>query len=72
MSRPAIPRIAPAARSAGSAGVARARLHSALARDRGPHDARALGPAARPAPPSQPDLLDHLLAQAGPSGGGRP
>lgn len=57
---------------AGSAGVARARLHSAIARDRSSRDPRPAGAPAAPAHATQPDLLDLLLAQAGGTGRGRP
>lgn len=58
-------------RAPGSAAIARARLHGALLRDRTPHDPRARDSAAPPSPPPQPELLDLLLTQLPPSGGGQ-
>lgn len=72
MARLVVPSAPSAARSSGSAAIARARLHTALHRERAAHRrpaALAEGPAAEPA---QPDLLELLLGQSQAAPGGRP
>jgi hypothetical protein len=71
MPRPAASLARAAERSSGSAAIARARLHSALARDRSSLAGEHSEPSVSLRAPAQPDLLELLLAQGAASGRGR-